>query len=103
MLSALRQVVASGITPAVSPSAVRRWLADDAIRPGQHRSWIVPRDPRFAVKASRVVDLYQREWEGQPLGADDYVLSSDEKPGGQARMRIHPRCRRGRAGRCGRR
>ena len=53
---------------AVSPSTVRRWLADDAIKPWQHRSWIFPRDPHFAVKASRVLDLYQREWEGQPLG-----------------------------------
>ena len=84
-----RQAVASGITPAVSPSTVRRWLADDAIRPWQHRSWIFPRDPDFALKASRVLDLYQREREGQPPGEDDYVLSSDEKPGVQARMRIH--------------
>src|SRR6516165_2510554 len=35
-----RQAVASHITPAVSASTVRRWLADDAIRPWQHRSWI---------------------------------------------------------------
>ena len=58
--------------------------------PWQHRSWIFPRDPHFAVKASRVLDLYQREWEGQPLGEDEYVISADEKPGVQARMRIHP-------------
>jgi hypothetical protein len=68
---------------------VRRWLADDAIKPWQHRSWIFPRDPHFAVKASRALDLYQREWEGEPLGEDEYVLSADEKPGVQARMRIH--------------
>ena len=84
-----RQAVASHITPAVSASTVRRWLADDAIRPWQHRSWIFPRDPGLALKASRVLDLYQREWEGRPLGEDDYVLSSDEKPSIQARMRIH--------------
>ena len=74
---------------AVSPSTVRRWLADDALKPWQHRSWIFPRDPHFALKAGRVLDLYQREWEGQPLGEDEYVLSADEKPGVQARMRIH--------------
>jgi hypothetical protein len=68
---------------------VRRWLADDAPKPWQHRSWIFPRDPHFALKASRVLDLYQREWEGEPLGEDEYVLSADEKPGVQARMRIH--------------
>ena len=85
-----RQAAAAGIAPAPSPSTVRRWLADDALKPWQHRSWIFPRDPRFAVKAGRVLDLYQRQWEGQPLGEDDYVLSADEKPGVQARMRIHP-------------
>jgi DDE superfamily endonuclease len=55
----------------------------------QHRSWIFPRDAHFAVKASRVLDLYQREWDRQPPGDDEYVLSADEKPGVRARMRIH--------------
>jgi len=84
-----RHAAASGIAPAPSASTVRRWLADDALKPWQHRSWIFPRDPHFALKASRVLGLYQREWEGQPLGGDEYVLSADEKPGVQARMRIH--------------
>jgi len=84
-----RHAAASGIVPAPSPSTVRRWLADDAIKPWQHRSWIFPRDPHFALKASRVLDLYQREWEGKPLAEDEYVLSADEKPGVQARMRLH--------------
>jgi transposase len=84
-----RLAAASGIAPAPSASTVRRWLADDALKPWQHRSWIFPRDPHFALKASRVLDLYQREWEGQPLSGDEYVLSADEKPGVQARMRIH--------------
>jgi len=84
-----RHAAASGITPAPSPSTVRRWLADDVLKPWQHRSWIFPRDPHFTVKAARVLDLYQREWEGHPLGEDEYVLSADEKPGVQARMRIH--------------
>ena len=60
-----RKTAASGINPAPSASTVRRWLADDALKPWQHRSWIFPRDPRFAEKAARVLDLYQREWEGQ--------------------------------------
>jgi transposase len=84
-----RKAAAGGIAPAPSPSTVRRWLADDAIKPWQHRSWIFPRDPGFALKASRVLDLYQREWEGHPLGDGEYVISADEKPGVQARMRIH--------------
>src|ERR1700689_5931288 len=84
-----RHAAASGITPAPSPSTVRRWLASDAFKPWQHRSWIFPRAPAFAAKAGRALDLYQREWEGQPLGEDEYVLSADEKPGVQARMRTH--------------
>jgi transposase len=84
------RAAACGITPVVSASTVRRWLAADAIRPWQHRSWIFPRDPYFAVKAARVLDLYQRIWDGHPLGEEEYVLSADEKPGVQARRRIHP-------------
>jgi hypothetical protein len=84
-----RKAAAGGLEPAPSPSTVRRWLAADAIRPWQHRSWIFPRDPHFAVRAGCVLDLYQREWEGRPLGDDEYVISADEKPGIQARMRIH--------------
>jgi transposase len=84
-----RQAAAAGIVASVSASTVRCWLASDAIKPWQHRSWIFPRDPLFAVKGGRVLDLYQREWEGQPLGDGEYVLSADEKPGVQARSRVH--------------
>jgi hypothetical protein len=31
-----------------------------------------------------------RAFDGEPLGEDDYLLSADEKPGVQARRRIHP-------------
>src|SRR4051794_30517771 len=79
-----------GVVVSVSASSVRRWLAADAIKPWQHRSWIFPRDPDFAVKAGRVLDLYARTFDGEPLAADEYVLSADEKPGVQARQRIHP-------------
>src|SRR3984957_3067529 len=84
-----RQAAAAGIVASVSASTVRRWLASDAIRPWQHQSWIFPRDPCFALKGGRVLDLYQRTWEGEPLSADEYVLSADEKPGVQARSRVH--------------
>ena len=43
------EAVARGIVGSVSGSSVRRWLAADAIKPWQHRSWIFPRDPQFAV------------------------------------------------------
>jgi hypothetical protein len=59
-----RHAAASGIASAPSASTVRRWLADDALKPWQHRSQISPRGPNFALKASRVLNRYQREWEG---------------------------------------
>lgn len=46
--------------------------------------------PDFAFKAGRVLDLYARSFDGEPLGADEYVISAVEKPGVQARQRIHP-------------
>src|SRR5664279_3683092 len=73
-----------------SVSTVRRWLADDALKPWQHRSWISVRDPDFAVKAARVLDLYAGFWDGLPLGPNDYVICADEKTSIQARCRCHP-------------
>ena len=67
-----------------------RWLHEDAIRPWQHRTWIFPRDPQFALKAGRILDLYARHWEGKRLRADEFVLSTDEKTSVQARVRKHP-------------
>jgi len=75
---------------AVSTSSVHRWLAADALKPWQHRSWISIRDPNFAVKAARVLDLYAGIWDGKPLGPHDFVICSDEKTSIQARCRCHP-------------
>jgi len=86
----VREVTQRGIVAKISGRTIWRWLDQDAIRPWQHRSWIFPRDPDFQTKAGRVLDLYQGLWEGQPLGADDYVLSADEKTSIQARIRLHP-------------
>ena len=36
-------------------STIHRWLAADALKPWQHRSWISVRDPGFAAKAARVL------------------------------------------------
>ena len=54
---------------AVSASTIRRWLARDALKPWQHRSWISVRDPQFAARAAPVLDLYAGTWNGRPLGA----------------------------------
>ena len=83
------EVITRGIAETISAATVRRWLAADAIKPWQHRSWIFPRDPDFGVKAARVLDLYARQWEGHPLGPDDYVISADEKSQLQALHRRH--------------
>ncbi len=97
-LAELREeVIASGLAAEVSAATVRRWLDEDAIRPWQHRSWIFPRDPDFAAKATQVLDLYARVLAGKPLGADDYVISADEKTSIQARCRRHPTLPPGRA------
>jgi transposase len=83
------EAISRGIAETISPATVRRWLAADAIKPWQHRSWIFPRDPDFQIKAARVLDLYARCWQGQPLGPGDYVISADEKSQLQALQRRH--------------
>src|ERR1019366_8400974 len=60
----VRQIRQSGLVASISGSTLWRWLHEDAIRPWYHRSWIFPRDPEFAVKAGRVLDLYARQWQG---------------------------------------
>jgi hypothetical protein len=85
-----RHVCEQGLVAQLSQTTVWRWLHQDAIRPWQHRCWIFPRDPDFAHKAGRILDLYQREWEGKPLKDDEFVISADEKTSVQARRRTHP-------------
>src|SRR4051795_13445249 len=53
----VQQVRQSGLVASISGSTLWRWLHEDAIRPWYHRSWIFPRDPDFAAKAGRVLDL----------------------------------------------
>jgi len=81
-------VVERGLSEA-SASTIWRWLDDDALKPWQQRSWIFVRDPDFAWKACRVLDLYQRRFEGRRLRPDEYVLCADEKSQLQALGRRH--------------
>src|SRR5919201_7145947 len=83
-----RFVVEQAISEA-SASTIGRWLAEDAIKPWQQRSWIFPRDPDFLEKAGRVLDLYQGRWGGKLLEPGDMVICADAKPSIQARRRIH--------------
>ena len=86
----VREAQRSGIVARISDKTVWRWLHEDAIRPWQHRTWIFPRDPDFAVKAGRILDLYARQYDGGPLATNDFVISADEKTSIQARLRCHP-------------
>jgi hypothetical protein len=83
-------VLERGIVASIGATTLWRWLSQDAIRPWTHRSWIFPRDPAFAEKAGRVLDLYEGLWEGKPLRSCDFVISTDEKTSIQARRRCHP-------------
>ncbi len=85
-----REAIGRGIVEQISGVTVWRWLSEDAIKPWQHRSWIFPRDPRFAEKAGPILDLYAGRWQGERLHPGDYVVCCDEKPSIQARRRKHP-------------
>ena len=66
----LARELAARCRMAVSASTIRRWLAGDALKPWQHRSWISVRDPGFAGKAAaRVLDLCAGTWNGRRLAA----------------------------------
>src|SRR6185437_9810870 len=87
---ALEAATVLGTEIGPSRSSIWRWLMHDALRPWRHHCWIFPRDPHFLELAGPILDLYACRWQGQPLWADEYVLSADEKTGIQARRRLHP-------------
>lgn len=82
-----RYAIENALVTDISVTTIWRWLNADAIKPWHYRSWIFPRDPRFAQRAGTVLDLYEKHWQGQPLGPRDYVVSTDEKTSIQARKR----------------
>lgn len=84
-----RHVLSLGLVAEISGMTIWRWLREDAIRPWSRRSWVFPRDPQFREKARVVLDLYHRRWDGEELGAEDFVLSADEKTQLQIRERRH--------------
>jgi hypothetical protein len=84
-----QEVIRRGLVASIGETTIWRWLSQDAIRPWHHRSWIFPRDPFFADKAGRVLDLYEGRWQGLPLGQNDFVICADEKTSVQARRRRH--------------
>jgi hypothetical protein len=91
------EVVAAGLVDDVSVATLGRWLAEDPLKPWRHHPWNFPRDPDFAGKAARVLDLYARRFPGRRLAPEAYVLSADEKMSIQARCRCRPTLPPGRA------
>ena len=81
--------VEKALGKSMSRSTVWRLLHEDGLKPWQYEHWIFPRDPEFAAKAGPVLDLYAGQWQGRPLGKNDFVISSDEKTSIQARKREH--------------
>ena len=84
------ELAAQGLASPISPSSVLRILAEHPIKPWQYQSWVFPRDPDFAAKATVILDLYQGFYHGRPLRPGDRIVSVDAKPSIQARARCHP-------------
>jgi transposase len=83
------ELAAQGLVSPISPSSVLRILAEHPIKPWQYQSWIFPRDPGFAAKATVILDLYQGYYQGKRLRPGDRIISVDAKPSIQARARCH--------------
>ena len=86
----LAEITRAGTASQISVSSVLRILAEHPVGPWQYQSWISPRDPDFAAKATVILDLYQGFYQGRRLRPGDRILSVDAKPSIQARGRCHP-------------
>jgi transposase len=84
------ELTAQGLAVGISPSSVGRILAEHPIKPWQYQSWVFPRDPDFAARATVILDLYQGYYQGKRLRPGDRVVSVDATPSIQARDRCHP-------------
>jgi transposase len=84
------EITKAGLARQISPSSVLRILAEHPIKPWQYQSWVCPRDPDFAAKATVILDLYQGYYRGKRLRPGDQIISVDAKPSIQARARCCP-------------
>ena len=94
------EITKVGLASPISPSSVLRILAEHPIKPWQYQSWIYPRDPDFAAKATVILDLYQGYYQGKRLAPGDRIISVDAKPSIQARSRCCKPARQHAAVRC---
>jgi transposase len=82
------QLIAEGIVEDISAATVRRILTAHQLKPWRHHAWLHPKQPRdatFSTVIAELIDLYTR-----PLGADEMVLSVDEKTSLPPRPRSSP-------------
>jgi transposase len=70
--------IAEGLVTSISPATMVAGWPPTRSSPGSTGPGSSPATPDFATKAGRVLDLYARCWQGEPLGEDDYVISADE-------------------------
>jgi len=73
----------------LSYGSLVRILDENVLKPWRYTYWLFPRDPNFVSKACVTLDLYAGFWQGQRLGPDEFLLSSDEKTI-QVLKRCHP-------------
>jgi len=73
----------------LSHGSLARILDENILKPWRYTYWLFPRDPDFVSKACVILDLYAGFWQGQRLGPDEFLLSSDEKTI-QVLRRCHP-------------
>ena len=98
----LAEVIKAGPGCQLSVSSVLRILAEHPVKPWQYQSWISPRDPDFAARASVILDLYQGFYRGRRLRPGDRILAVDAKPSIQARgAAVPPPARPGKPVRAG--
>jgi transposase len=90
--------IISGICGSISASTVGRWLREDALKPWQFQSWIFIRDPDFASKAQRVLDLYARQCDGEPLSTGTSSSPPMRRPASRPAAAATHQCRRARPG-----
>ena len=84
-----RLVIERGVTRRVCVDD-RAVVARGRDPPVAVRSWIFPTDPEFAVKAGRILDLYQGRWEGELLHPARGDLARMRSPRSRPRPSARP-------------
>lgn len=84
------EVLRRELGASISDAAIWRWLAEDAVKPWTHRSWVFPRDPAFELKAGRVLDLHAGAWAGGHSRTTSSCCRPMRRRASRPRIRRHP-------------